>query len=55
MRVFQAARKRFRQEAQAAQRLEHPDIVRVFDLGETGALAWIVERSPDTSPGGDRH
>ena len=20
-----------------------------------GALAWIVERSPDTSPGGDRH
>ncbi|MBV9734481.1 MAG: protein kinase [Acidisphaera sp.] len=33
---------RFRREAQAAGRLHHPNIVGVFDYGETGELAYIV-------------
>jgi serine/threonine protein kinase len=33
---------RFRQEAQAAGRLNHPNIVGVFDYGETNDLAYIV-------------
>ncbi len=33
---------RFRREAQAAGRLHHPNIVGVFDYGETGDLAYIV-------------
>ncbi len=33
---------RFRREAQAAGRLTHPNIVGVFDYGETGDLAYIV-------------
>src|SRR5580693_6283668 len=33
---------RFRIEAQAAGRLTHPNIVAVYDYGETGDLAYIV-------------
>ena len=33
---------RFQQEAQAAGRLHHPNIVGVFDYGETNDLAFIV-------------
>ena len=33
---------RFQQEAQAAGRLHHPNIVGVFDYAETGEIAYIV-------------
>lgn len=36
------ARERFFREAETAGRLHHPDIVTVFDAGETGDLAWIA-------------
>ena len=36
------ARERFFREAETAGRLRHPDIVTVFDAGETGDLAWIA-------------
>ncbi len=36
------ARERFQREAEAARRLSHPDIVRVFDAGEEHGLAYIA-------------
>jgi serine/threonine-protein kinase len=36
------ARDRFQREAQAARRLNHPDIVRLFDAGEEQGLAYIA-------------
>ena len=41
---------RFRREAQAAGRLTHPNIVGVFDYGETGELAYIVMEYVDGPP-----
>jgi len=35
-------RARFMSEARAARRLQHPDILRVLDAGESGPDAWIV-------------
>jgi serine/threonine-protein kinase len=36
------ARRRFVREAETAGRLDHPDIVRIFDAGETDELAYIA-------------
>lgn len=36
------ARARFFRKAETAGRLQHPDIVTIFDAGETGELAWIA-------------
>lgn len=36
------ARMRFFREAETAGRLQHPDIVTIFDAGEAGELAWIA-------------
>jgi eukaryotic-like serine/threonine-protein kinase len=41
---------RFRREAQAAGRLNHPNIVGVFDYGETNDLAYIVMEFVDGPP-----
>ena len=41
---------RFRREAQAAGRLTHPNIVGVFDYGETTELAYIVMEYVDGPP-----
>jgi serine/threonine-protein kinase len=41
---------RFRREAQAAGRLHHPNIVGVFDYGETNDLAYIVMEYVDGPP-----
>jgi tRNA A-37 threonylcarbamoyl transferase component Bud32 len=41
---------RFRREAQAAGRLTHPNIVAVFDYGETNDLAYIVMEFVDGPP-----
>jgi serine/threonine-protein kinase len=41
---------RFRREAQAAGRLSHPNIVGVFDYGETADLAYIVMEFVDGPP-----
>ncbi len=41
---------RFRREAQAAGRLTHPNIVGVFDYGETSELAYIVMEYVDGPP-----
>ena len=41
---------RFRREAQAAGRLTHPNIVGVFDYGETDDLAYIVMEFVDGPP-----
>src|SRR3984885_14838121 len=41
---------RFRREAQAAGRLSHPNIVGVFDYGETRQLAYIVMEFVDGPP-----
>jgi len=49
---------RFRREAQAAGRLSHPNIVGVYDAGETGDLAWIVMEyvdGPSLKAGFDRN
>src|SRR4051812_33203490 len=41
---------RFRREAQAAGRLNHPNIVGIFDYGETNELAYIVMEFVDGPP-----
>src|SRR5579862_2063161 len=41
---------RFRREAQAAGRLIHPNIVGVFDYGETADFAYIVMEFVDGPP-----
>src|SRR5277367_2502543 len=41
---------RFRREAQAAGRLTHPNIVGVFDYGETAEVAYIVMEFVDGPP-----
>jgi eukaryotic-like serine/threonine-protein kinase len=40
----------FRREARAAGRLTHPNIVAVFDYGETNDLAYIVMEFVDGPP-----
>ncbi|MBV9777719.1 MAG: serine hydrolase [Acetobacteraceae bacterium] len=43
-------RARFRREAQAAGRLDHQNVVRVYDYGETGEFAYIVLQYIDGTP-----
>ncbi|WP_415147446.1 serine/threonine-protein kinase [Piscinibacter sp.] len=52
------ARERFFREAETAGRLQHPDIVTIFDAGEADGLAWIameyvrgVDLQRHTAPG----
>lgn len=40
--ALQEARQRFHREAEAASRLHHPDIVRVFSAGEAHGIAYIA-------------
>jgi serine/threonine-protein kinase len=40
--ALREARVRFQREAAAARRLQHPDIVKVLDVGEHGGLAFLV-------------
>jgi predicted Ser/Thr protein kinase len=46
----QEALARFKREAQAAGRLSHPNVVGVFEYGETGDLAFIVMEFVDGKP-----
>ena len=39
--------RRFEQEARAAGALSHPNIVTVFDIGETGGVSWIAMERVD--------
>ena len=41
---------RFRREAQAAGRLQHPTVVGIFDYGESPELAFIVMEFVDGGP-----